>query len=438
MLCITEFRKKDLVITMDLNEINTYIRSLCKKAKDASPALATLSSTQKNDALRAMAASVRHHRPTILNANHRDLAAAVQNKVPAPMLDRLKLDDRRLEGIAAAMEELCGLHDPIGEGECFTRPNGLLIRRMRVPLGVVAMIYEARPNVTADAAAICIKSGNACVLRGGKEAIETNRVMVAALREGLEAAGVNPNAIVLVEETTRVGAQALMHMRGLIDVLIPRGGAGLIRSVVDNARVPVIETGAGNCHMYIDESADLDMAVSLAVNAKASRPSVCNAIETLLVHEAIAPAFLPRFAEACRKYPVELRCCNHAIDILRPAGYTVYYAVEEDYSTEYDDYILAVKVVSSLEEAIAHIRRYTTQHSEAIVTRDMDHARRFQTEIDAAAVYVNASTRFTDGGEFGYGAEIGISTQKLHARGPMGLEALTTVKYLIDGNGQIR
>lgn len=423
---------------MDLNDINKYIRALCESAKRAAPSLAQLSADQKNEALRAMATSLRRHTPTILAANRRDLSAAEANRVKASMLDRLRLDERRINAIAASIETLCGLHDLIGEGEYMTRPNGLQIRRVRVPLGVVAIIYEARPNVTADAASICLKSGNACVLRGGKEAIESNRAIVGALREALDSVGIDPDALVLVEDTTRAGAQALMHMRGLIDVLIPRGGAGLIRSVVDNARVPVIETGAGNCHMYIDASADLDRAVSLAINAKASRPSVCNAIETLLVHREAAPAFLPRFAEACKPYRIELRCCSEALDILRPAGYTAYYAVEEDYATEYNDYILALRVVPSLDEAIAHIRRYSTGHSEAIVTENMEAARRFQNEIDAAAVYVNASTRFTDGGEFGFGAEIGISTQKLHARGPMGLEALTTVKYLIDGNGQIR
>lgn len=423
---------------MDLNDINRNIRSLCEAAKRAAPTLAMLPADRKNEALRAMAASLRHHTPTILAANRRDLAAAEANHVKTTMLDRLRLDERRIQAIAASVETLCALHDPIGEGACFTRPNGLQIRRVHVPLGVVAVIYEARPNVTADAASICLKSGNACVLRGGKEAIESNRAIVGALREALQEAGIDPNVLMLVEDTTRVGAQSLMHMRGLIDVLIPRGGAGLIRSVVDNARVPVIETGAGNCHMFIDASADLTRAVSLAINAKASRPSVCNAIETLLVHREIAPAFLPRFAEACKPYQIELRCCTESLDILRPAGYTAYYAVEEDYATEFNDYILAVRIVPSLEDAIAHIRRYSTGHSEAIVTESMEAARRFQNEIDAAAVYVNASTRFTDGGKFGFGAEIGISTQKLHARGPMGLEALTTVKYLIDGNGQIR
>ena len=304
---------------------------------------------------------------------------------------------------------------------------------MRVPLGVVAIIYESRPNVTVDAAALCLKSGNAVVLRGGKEAIRTNRILVRIMRDALDGLGIDANAVCLIDDTSRRGTTELMGMRGLVDVLIPRGGKGLIRSVVENASVPVIETGAGNCHLYVDASADLDMALRVAVNAKTSRPSVCNAIETLLVHESVAAEFLPRFAEAMAESGTEIRGDERTCTVIGAVP-----ATEEDWATEYDDYIIAVRVVPSIEEAVEHIRRYSTGHSEAIITRDLSAARCFQRSIDAAAVYVNASTRFTDGGEFGLGAEIGISTQKLHARGPMGLDALTTVKFLITGDGQVR
>ncbi len=412
------------------------VAALCSAAKDASAALAASSGAARNRALFSMRDALLVHTADILSANETDMHHAAENGVSVPMQDRLRLDEARLCAIADALAALAALPDPLGGGEVFTRPNGLEIRRIRVPLGCVGMIYEARPNVTADAAGLCIKSGNTAVLRGGKEAIHTNRAMVAALREGLKNAGFDENCICLIENTTRDSATALMQMRGLIDVLIPRGGKGLIRSVVENAAVPVIETGAGNCHLYVDESADLSMAVTLTMNAKTQRPSVCNAIETLLVHSAVANAFLPMLRRALDNFhtPVEIRGCERTCAILD--GCTP--AAEEDWSTEYDDYILAVKIVDSVEEAVSHINRYNTKHSECIVTHDVSRADYFQRAVDAACVYVNASTRFTDGDEFGFGAEIGISTQKLHARGPMGLSALTTVKYLVNGDGQCR
>jgi len=332
------------------------------------------------------------------------------------------------------MLELVGLKDVLGCGDVWTIPNGIEIKRVRVPLGVVAIIYEARPNVTVDAAALCIKTGNAVILRGGKEAVNTNRVFVSLMKEALEANGISPDALGFVDNTSREGASVLMTMRDYIDVLIPRGGAGLIRNVVENAKMPVIETGAGNCHLYVDKDADIDMAVKVASNAKNQRPSVCNAIETLLVHNDKAEEFLPKFAEISEQFGLEIRGCERTMKILDSAKA----ATEEDYATEYDDYIIAVKVVDGVEEAVSHINKYNTKHSEAIITNNISAAEYFQKTVDAAAVYVNTSTRFTDGNEFGFGAEIGISTQKLHARGPMGLEALTTVKYLVSGNGQIR
>lgn len=412
------------------------VAALCSAAKDASAALAASSGAARSHALFCMHDALLAHTADVLGANETDMHHAAENGVSVPMQDRLRLNEARLCAIADALAALAALPDPLGGGEVFTRPNGLEIRRIRVPLGCVGMIYEARPNVTADAAGLCIKSGNTAVLRGGKEAIHTNRAMVAALREGLKNAGFDENCICLIENTTRDSATALMQMRGLIDVLIPRGGKGLIRSVMENAAVPVIETGAGNCHLYVDESADLSMAVTLTMNAKTQRPSVCNAIETLLVHAAEAETFLPMLRCALDNFhtPVEIRGCERTCAILD--GCTP--AAEEDWSTEYDDYILAVKIVDSVEEAVSHINRYNTKHSECIVTHDICRADYFQCAVDAACVYVNASTRFTDGDEFGFGAEIGISTQKLHARGPMGLSALTTVKYLVNGDGQCR
>lgn len=416
-----------------MNDIDLYIEELCRRAKEASRALSKATAAQKNRVILRAAALLRERAPVLVCENRKDMDAATENGVKEVMLDRLRLDESRICGIADALDELCALADPIGEGTQWTRPNGLKIRRVRVPLGVIGVIYEARPNVTVDVAALCIKTGNAVVLRGGKEALHSNLALAAVLREALASEGLPADAVVAVARPEREGAQALMKMRGLIDLLIPRGGKGLIRAVVDGATVPVIETGAGNCHVYIDESADIDMALRVTDNAKLSRPAVCNAAETLLVHRAVAPVFLPAFAELT-KGRLTVRGCEATKAILP----SVERATEEDYETEYDDTILAVRVVDSLDEAISHINRYTTAHSEAILTNDLANATRFKTEVDAACVYVNASTRFSDGGEFGFGAEVGISTQKLHARGPMGPDALTTVKYEIEGNGQIR
>ena len=414
--------------------IYDHVRSICRAAKEASRSYAATPTGKKNAILLAMADQLTADCAAILEANRADLDAAAENGVPKTMLDRLKLDEGRLAGICDALREVAALPDPIGSGEQTVRPNGLVIRHVRAPMGCIAIIYEARPNVTVDAAALCLKTGNAVVLRGGKEAVHSGTALVDSMKKALIANGFSPDLIGFIAKTDRAGANALMDMRRYVDVLMPRGGKGLIRAVVENARVPVIETGAGNCHLYVDAAADLDLAVKVAVNAKCSRPSVCNAIETILVHRAVAADFLPRFAEACASYNVEFRG-DDATRAILPAAIA---ATEEDWATEYDDYILATRVVDSIDEAIAHITRYTTGHSEAIITRDMIAAEQFRNQLDAAAIYVNASTRFTDGGEFGFGAEIGISTQKLHARGPMGLLALTTDKYLIDGNGQIR
>ena len=413
-------------------QTHDYVKGLCAAAADAKNALAGASTKVKNAVLARIAELLIEESERIIEANSRDLANAADNGVPTPMLDRLKLDKKRIDGIADSLSQLIMLDDPIGSGTRTTRPNGLVIEHIRVPLGVVAIIYEARPNVTVDAAALCIKTGNACVLRGGKEAIETNRVLASLMKRALADNGLPENALALIEDTTRESSTELMKMRGLVDLLVPRGGAGLIRSVVDNATVPVIETGAGNCHIYIDSSADHALGIKVAINAKMSRPSVCNAIETMLVHEEEAAEFLPKFV-ASLEGTLEIRGCEKTCKILGCNA-----ANESDWATEYDDYILAVKVVSGIDEAIAHINRYNTGHSEAIITRNMENANRFRAEVDAAAVYVNSSTRFTDGGEFGFGAELGISTQKLHARGPMGLDALTTGKYLITGDGQVR
>ena len=344
------------------------------------------------------------------------------------------LNEGRIEDIAKAIVKIAELSDPIGTGEIFTRPNGLEIHKTRVPLGVVAMIYEARPNVTPDAASLCLKSGNAVILRGGKEAINSNKCVVGIIRSALKDCGFDENCVTLIEDISRESSSALMKMRGHVDVLIPRGGKGLINSVVESSTVPVIETGAGNCHLYVDESAKMDIALSVAVNAKCSRPSVCNAVETVLVHESVAKEFLEKFYEATRYCSLEFRGCDRSVAILK----SIASATDEDYNTEYDDYIVSVKVVDSVNEAIDHIRKYSTGHSEAIITENSRNADLFTSSIDSCSLYVNASTRFTDGGEFGLGAEIGISTQKLHVRGPMGLSALTTTKYIIKGDGHTR
>lgn len=415
-------------------DIKQYIEELCKTVKEASGSLALLKTDKKNQALMKIAEKLVENTEIIIKANEIDLDNAEINGVPKTMMDRLKLTDKRIADIAKSLEEVCMLADPIGSGETLVRPNGLKITRIHVPLGVVAIIYEARPNVTVDAAALCLKSGNAVILRGGKEAINTNRLLIKLMKESLTESGIDENVIALVDDTTREGTQHLMQMRGYIDVLIPRGGAGLINNVIENAKIPVIETGVGNCHVYIDEYAELDMAVEVAVNAKVSRPSVCNAAETILVHKSVADEFLPKFADGVKPWNVEIRGCEQTKSILSD----ITSATEDDYYTEYNDYICAVKIVDTIDEAIKHINKYNTFHSEAIVTKDIKNAERFKTEVDASAVYVNASTRFTDGGVFGLGAEIGISTQKLHVRGPMGLKELTTVKYIIDGDGQVR
>lgn len=407
------------------------LQQTCTQARLAIPALQSASGKQRNDALAAMAALLLERADEILKENETDLANAAQNGVPTQMLDRLRLTKERLQGISDALLEVASLPDPLGNGETWVRPNGLRIRRTTVPIGLIAMIYEARPNVTADAAALCIKSGNCVILRGGKEAFCTNRAMVAALREALTSVGLPADAVSMPDDPSRETATQLMKLRGTVDLLIPRGGKSLIRSVVENATVPVIETGAGNCHIFVDESADFDTALSVADNAKRQRPSVCNAAEGLLVHRAIAKDFLPLLQT--RLHDVELRGCEETCAILGCKQ-----ATEEDFYTEYNDLILHVKVVGSVDEAITFINEHNTGHSEAILTQNIESAEKFSAGIDAAAVYVNASTRFTDGGEFGFGAEIGISTQKMHARGPMGLSALTTVKYIVAGNGQIR
>ncbi|MBQ2999877.1 MAG: glutamate-5-semialdehyde dehydrogenase [Clostridia bacterium] len=410
------------------------IEMLCNNAKVASQKMALATTEKKNELLLRMAALLEEETESLVEANREDLDAAEENGISKTMLDRLAISPTRILGICQALRSLVELEDPIGKGESWTRPSGLEISRVRVPLGVVAMIYEARPNVTVDSAALCLKTGNAVILRGGKEAIHTNMAIVRVIKRALDDCGLDPHAVELVESTERESAQILMTMRGFIDVLIPRGGKGLIRSVVENATVPVIETGAGNCHLYVDDSAEVEMALSVAVNAKCSRPSVCNAIETILVHAGVAAKFLPKLAEEMGKYAVELRGCPRTRVLIPTANE----ATEEDFFTEYNDYIVAIKVVDTLADAISHINKYSTGHSEAIITTNDANAERFLSEVNSAAVYVNASTRFTDGGEFGFGAEIGISTQKLHVRGPMGLSALTTEKYLVRGNGAIR
>ncbi|MFT9056209.1 MAG: glutamate-5-semialdehyde dehydrogenase [Ethanoligenens sp.] len=412
------------------------IQEMGTRAKAAAHVLAAASSGQKEKALLAIAAALRAQEAEIRQANTEDVAEGRQNGLTEALLDRLTLTHERLGGIAAGVEQVANLPDPIGKLDAgWTRPNGLRILKTRVPLGVVGIIFEARPNVTVDAASLCLKSGNACILRGGKEAIRSNLASARVMRSALQEAGLPADCIQVVEDTSRDSATALMQLNGYLDVLIPRGGAGLIQSVVHNATVPVIETGVGNCHVFVDESADADMAAQIIFNAKAQRPSVCNAAETLLVHKNIAVAFLPKAKALLDTKHVELRGDETVQAIL---GSTVKPAVEDDWATEFLDYILAVKVVNSVDEAIAHITRFGSGHSECIVTESYANSEHFMREVDAAAVYVNASTRFTDGEEFGFGAEIGISTQKLHARGPMGLTELTTVKYQIYGSGQIR
>ncbi len=413
----------------------TVIEQMGAAAKTAARTLAT-AGEKKNEALKAIAKALTDNADKIIEANKIDLENGKANGLSASLLDRLMLDKNRINGIAQGVLEVAALPDPIGDViSGGVRPNGLKITKVRVPLGVIGIIFEARPNVTADAAVLCLKSGNAVILRGGKEAINSNKCIADIMRDAVESVGLDRNSIQLIEDTTRQSSTELMALTDYLDVLIPRGGKGLIRAVVENAKVPVIETGAGNCHVYADEFADIDMAADIIYNAKTSRPSVCNAIETILVHQKIAEKALPVIKARLDEKNVELRGCEKTIAIL---GDSVIPADESDWETEFGDYILAVKVVSSFEEAVDHISRYSSGHSECIITNDYKTAKRFINEIDAAAVYVNASTRFTDGGMFGLGAEIGISTQKLHARGPMGLNELTSMKFIIEGDGQIR
>ena len=407
--------------------------ALLARAASAKRSIAYADTANKNALLQAMAVQLRTQKQQILQANAADLIA-VQGKISDVMQDRLRLTEERIEGMAAGLESVAALPDPVGNvAKQIHRPNGLLIEKVTVPMGIIAIIYESRPNVTADAAALCLKAGSVCVLRGGKEAIQSNKAIVAALKAGATAAGFDPDIICLVEDTTRESANELMTAEGKVDLLIPRGGAGLIRACVENATVPCIETGTGICHIYVDKAADLDMAVSILFNAKTSRPSVCNAAEVCLVHRDIAAAFLPLAAQKLAEKQVELRLDETAAKIIsgKPAN-------EHDFDTEFLDYILGVKVVDDLAGAIAHIAAHSTHHSDAIVTDDKAAAQQFVREVDSAAVYVNASTRFTDGGEFGQGCEMGISTQKVGARGPMGLEEITTYKYVVRGSGQIR
>lgn len=405
------------------------------KAKDASRFLMTAGS-KKDEALNAIAKALRENADKIIKANDIDIENGKNAGLTKSLLDRLKLTEERINGMADGVSEVASLADPVGrvlDGR--TLKNGLQIEKVTVPMGVIGIIFEARPNVTSDAAALCLKAGSAVILRGGKEAINSNKAIAEIMRDAIENAGLPRDCVSLVEDTTRQSATELMQLSDYLDVLIPRGGAGLIKSVVENAKVPVIETGVGNCHVYVDKSADVDMAKSIIFNAKTSRPSVCNAIETVLVHKDIAEKALPEIKAELDKMNVEIRGCERTRAIL---GDSVVPATKNDYAIEFLDYILAVKVVDSLDDALAHIAKYSTGHSESIITSDYESANKFTACVDSAAVYVNASTRFTDGGEFGLGAEIGISTQKLHARGPMGLNELTSSKFIIRGNGQIR
>lgn len=413
----------------------TIIEEMGKKAKEAARTLAVMGE-EKNDALKLIAKALIDNTDAILAANKIDVDNGRANGLTESIIDRLSLSKTRIEGMAQGILDVVALPDPISAVLSGSkRPNGLNITKVRVPIGVIGIIFEARPNVTSDAASLCLKSGNAVILRGGKEAINSNKCIADIMRSALEKSALDKNCIQLIEDTTRQSSVELMGLVDYLDLLIPRGGAGLIKAVVENAKVPVIETGVGNCHVFVDESADIDMAANIIYNAKTSRPSVCNAIETILVHKNIAEKALPVIKARLDEKNVELRGCERTREIL---GDSVIPAIEADWATEYLDYILAVKVVDNIDEAIAHITKYSSGHSECIVTENYKNANRFKNEVDAAAVYVNASTRFTDGGMFGLGAEIGISTQKIHARGPMGLNELTSMKFIIEGDGQIR
>ena len=413
----------------------TELERMGEQAVKAKYALAALTEEEKNRALRLSADMLLKRQEEILSANREDLEAGRAAGMPDGLLDRLALNESRIRAMAEGLSQIADLPDPVGEIlDTFTRPNGLVIRKRRVPLGVIGIIYESRPNVTADAFGLCFKAGNAALLKGGKEALRSNAAIEAAIREALDMAGVTRDAVQLIKSSDRAVTNALMRFNRCVDVLIPRGGAGLIRAVVENSTVPVIETGTGNCHVYVDEDADLTMAVNIVKNAKTQRVSVCNACESLVVHEKVAERFLPKLSAALREKNVEIRADGPSQKLL-PGALP---ASEEDFGAEYLDYILSVKTVGSVREAIEHINRYSTGHSEAIVTENQAHADAFLNGVDSACVYVNASTRFTDGFEFGFGAEIGISTQKLHARGPMGLKELTAYQYQICGDGQIR
>lgn len=415
--------------------MSSYVTEIGKRAAAAKSSLANASSAEKDKALRLIAKALVENMDTILKANETDIEAAKANGMSESLIDRLKLTPDRIKGIADAVLEITNLPDPVGKVlSGSARPNGLRITKVSVPLGVIAVIYEARPNVTADAAALCLKSGNAVILRGGKEAINSNSAIVKVMRSSLESTDISPDCICFIEDTKRETATELMKLNEYVDVLIPRGGAGLIKSVVENSTVPVIETGTGNCHIYVDKSADIDMAAEIVFNAKTSRPSVCNAAEKLLLHKDIAEIALIAIKNKLDEKKVEIRG-DELVSAIIPDVVPV---TEEDWGTEYLDYIIAVKIVEDIDEAINHINTYGTKHSEAIITESFAAAEKFSAEVDAAAVYVNASTRFTDGGEFGFGAEIGISTQKLHARGPMGLPELTTTKYVVTGEGHVR
>lgn len=411
------------------------LQEMGKEAKKASRELGKMGTGRKNKCLQSVAEALLENEAALMEANDADVCAAQEKGVKASLIDRLRLTHDRIVSMAEGIKQLVNLEDPIGEViSSKIRPNGLEILKKRVPLGVIGIIYESRPNVTADAFGLCFKTGNAVILKGGSDALHSNKAIVKVIQAAMEKEGINPLSIQLIEDTSRETAKAFMRLNGYVDVLIPRGGAGLIRTVVENSTVPVIETGTGNCHIYVDEGADIEMAADIIVNAKTQRTGVCNACESLVIHACVIQSALPVIAKRLQEKNVEIRGDERA----QAAACGIVPAAEADWGTEYLDLMISVKTVDSLEEAIAHINTYNTKHSEAIITNNYEHARRFLEEIDAAAVYVNASTRFTDGFEFGYGAEIGISTQKLHARGPMGLNELTTVKYVIYGNGQVR
>ena len=415
--------------------MNEMLNTLGKNARNAEVLVRNLSANEKNEVLLKVAEALTKNADTLTAANALDVENGRKNNMPEALVDRLLLTGDRIRGMAEGLRQVAALEDPVGEVLGMKkRPNGLMIGQKRVPLGVIGIIYEARPNVTADAFALCFKTGNVVILKGGSDAIHSNEAIVKCIREVLREQGITEDAIQLITDTSRETTAEFMKMNQYVDVLIPRGGRGLIKAVVENSTIPVIETGTGNCHIYVDETADLQMAADIIMNAKTQRVGVCNACESVMVHEKVKDEFLPVLARRLQEKQVEIRADEAACELIPGAVH----ATEEDWSREYLDYILSLKVVSSVEEAISHINQYNTGHSEAIITNNYEHAQKFLDQVDAAAVYVNASTRFTDGFEFGFGAEIGISTQKLHARGPMGLLALTTTKYIIYGNGQIR